>query len=68
MKLEYIRLRGLKIENTMPDGQIFARIEVNIMEHENGLASFVTLAQEVKAKYNFTYIRLMGDTHENIGV
>ena len=51
----------------MPDGQIFAKVECNIMDHEQGLASFVTLATEVKSKFTFTYIRLMGDTHENIG-
>jgi hypothetical protein len=51
----------------MQDGQIFAKIEINIMDHEDGLGSFVTLANEVRNKFTFTYIRLMGDTHENIG-
>ena len=68
MKLTNMRLRGLKIENTMPDGQIFAKIEVNVMENENGIASFITLATEVRKKFNFTYVRLMGDVHENVGV
>jgi len=67
-KLPYISLRGLKIESEDPVSKMkFAKIEVSIKENQEGITSFITLATEMKSKYYFTYVRLMGDVEENVG-
>ena len=45
----------------------FVKIEVAIKEDQEGITSFITLANEMKSKYYFTYVRLMGDVEENVG-
>ena len=45
----------------------YAKIEINIKAHEDGVTSFITLCTELKAKFTFTYVRIMGDTTENVG-
>ena len=67
-KYPYIAIRGLKIESEDPVSKMkFAKIEVAIKEDQEGITSFIKLATDMKSKYYFTYIRLMGDTEENVG-
>jgi len=67
-KYPYISIRGLKIESEDPVSKMkFAKIEVAIKEDQEGITSFIQLATEMKSKYYFTYVRLMGDTEENVG-
>ena len=67
-KLPYLSLRGLKIESEDPVSKMkFVKIEVAIKEDQEGITSFITLATEMKSKYYFTYVRLMGDVEENVG-
>ena len=61
-------MRGLRIESVDPVSKMtYAKIEVNIKAHEDGVGSFITLCTELKAKFSFTYVRIMGDTTENVG-
>ena len=67
-KLPYLSLRGLKIESEDPVSKMkFVKIEVAIKEDQEGITSFITLATEMKSKYYFIYVRLMGDVEENVG-
>ena len=45
-----------------------AKIEVMIMESEEGVSNFIKFATALKGKINFTYVRIMGDVHEYVGI
>lgn len=64
MKFENLRIRGLKVESEMENGQILAKVEV-MCYHEDGIVEFHEVVKEIKNKVLFSYVRLMGDNHNN---
>ena len=66
MKFKNLRIRGVKVENRMPQGEILAKIEV-LCYDEQAIVNTMALLKEFKGKICFTYVRIMGDNHENVG-
>ena len=64
MKFESFRVRGLKLENRLEQGELMVKVEVLCFD-ELGIADFMKLVKENKNKIHFTYVRLMGDNHEH---
>ena len=66
MKFDSLRIRGLKVENRSDQGEIFAKIEI-LCYNEQAIVDAMALIKEFKGKISFTYVRIMGDNHENVG-
>ena len=64
MKFQNIRIRGLKVENEIENGVVLAKVEV-LCYHEDGIVEFHEVVKAIKDKVLFSYVRLMGDNHEN---
>ena len=63
-KFDDIRIRGLKIDYKSQDQkEEFCKIEV-LCRNEQGIVDFIKTVKQLKGKITFTYIRLMGDNHE----
>ena len=62
MGLANIRVRGLKVENKQGEAY-FAKIEV-LIDEEKGISEFLKLLNENKDRIHFTYVRIMGDSHQ----
>ena len=60
-----MRVRGLKVDYKSADGKIkYCRIEI-LCRTEEGIVNFIELCRILKNEIQFTYIRLMGDNHED---
>ena len=68
MNLEHLRLRGLKVEGDENAKPVLAKVEVLILGNEEGVINFIKFATAIKEKVRFTYVRIMGDVHENVGM
>ena len=61
-----LRIRGLKVENKLNDGKEFiCRTEV-VAITEDGVVEFINLVKALKQRITFSYVRIMGDTFENV--
>ena len=64
-KIEHIKCRGLKLESTGPNNEVYAQVEF-LCANEKGVINVLTLLKELKGKIVFTYVRIMGDNHINV--
>ena len=65
MGLEDVNIRGLKVEQKLGD-QCICKVEI-MCASELGITNCLLLMKEVKPTHSFTFIRIMGDNHLNLG-
>lgn len=59
-----MRIRGLRVENVIENALTLAKVEV-LCYTEDGIVEFHQLANHLKDKVMFSYVRLMGDNIDN---
>ena len=64
-KMQDIRIRGLKQDAEMGKVKI-CKIEI-LCASEDGILNALNLLADIKKTHSFSYVRLMGDNHVNIG-
>jgi len=65
MGLEDVAIRGLKVEQKMGN-QCICKVEI-LCASELGITNCLLLMKELKPTHSFTFIRIMGDNHLNLG-
>ena len=65
MGLEDLSIRGLKVEQKMGDVCI-CKVEI-MCASELGIINCLLLLKDVKPTHSFTFVRIMGDNHLNLG-
>ena len=63
--MQDVRIRGLKLESEMDKLKI-CKIEI-LCASEQGFLNALKLLADVKKTHSFTYVRMMGDNHINVG-
>ena len=66
LKIEDLRIRGLKVEHRLSDKQVLAKVEV-LCGSEQAIAGWLKVMKEFKGRIDFSYVRIMGGDVDSVG-